>query len=273
MSKVNNRYEKLADIDKYCYFVRAGGKSLDYEIACLPHFHKNREFLFCLQGPQEVVINGQKLIVEAGDIVYVDEFEIHSYSNCKNAEAYILVLSASCFVLFDQNFVNQRLPRLMRKTNKTEEIFSLIKEWNSVHRKEKFVEDHYKTLVNSNRLFLLLFEEYGTEKRNDLSNKTNIVNILNYIDEHYNENINMEMIAKRFGFTKQYFSKTFNAHLGENFRSYLNNLRINNFLQIKERVGKSETIIKIAFDCGFNSEATFYRAYKSYLEKIKVKEI
>ncbi|MBQ8395269.1 MAG: AraC family transcriptional regulator [Clostridia bacterium] len=273
MGNGTNYYEKIADIDRYCYFVRSGETfrdELKHEIACLPHFHKNREFLFCLQGPQEVIISGQKIIAESGDIIYVDDFEVHSYSNCKNAEAYMLVLSSCYFDLFDQCFVNQRLPRLMRNADKNARIFSIVEDWKNSYRKEKYVEDYYQIMVNGNRLFLAMMEEYGTQKRSDSLNKMNIINILNYIDAHYNEDLNVETIARHFGFTKQYFARIFNAYLGENFRSYLNDLRVNKFLQIRKRVGKQETVMKIALDCGFNSEATFYRAYKNYLKNKNV---
>ena len=276
MSTGKHYYEKIADMDKYCYFVRSGemhAAGLKHEIACLPHFHKNREFLFCLRGPQEVIINGQKIVLKSGDIVHVDEFEVHSYSNCKHAEAFILVLSSCYFELFDKNYTGRRLPRLMCSADKNASIFAIVEEWKSVYRKDKYVEDYYKILVNSNRLFLEMAQQYGTEKRHDSPSKMDMVNILDYIDKHYNENINVEMIARHFGFTRQYFARIFNERLGENFRSYLNNLRISKFLQIRSQVGKSETALKIALDCGFNSEATFYRAYKSYFESIGAKEI
>ena len=191
MGTGTNYYEKIADTDRYCYFVRSGETFRDeikHEIACLPHFHKNREFLFCLQGPQEVIISGQKIIAESGDIIYVDDFEVHSYSNCKNAEAYMLVLSSCYFELFDQNFTSQRLPRLMRNADKNAKIFSIIEEWKKNYHKEKYVEDYYKIMVNANRLFLALTEEYGTEKRSDSLNKMNIINILNYIAERWGAN-------------------------------------------------------------------------------------
>ena len=162
MGTGTNYYEKIADTDRYCYFVKSGETfrdELKHEIACLPHFHKNREFLFCLQGPQEVIISGQKIIAESGDIIYVDDFEVHSYSNCKNAEAYMLVLSSCYFELFDQNFTNQRLPRLMRNADKNAGIFPIIEEWKKNYRKEKYVEDYYKIMVNANRLFLALVEK------------------------------------------------------------------------------------------------------------------
>ena len=152
----------------------------------------------------------------------------------------------------------------MRNADKNAKIFSIIEEWKKNYHKEKYVEDYYKIMVNANRLFLALTEEYGTEKRSDSLNKMNIINILNYIDAHYNEDLNVEMIARHFGFTKQYFARIFNAYLGENFRSYLNDLRVNKFLQIRKRVGKQETVIKIALDCGFADRYAFSKAFKKY---------
>lgn len=276
MAKTTNYYEKIADVDKYCYFVKSGDPfrdEINYEIACLPHFHKNREFLFCVKGPQEVVVGGQKIIAEAGDIVYVDDYEVHSYSNCKNAEAYMLVLSSCYFEVFDGSFPAQRLPRLMNDSEKNAKIFQLVKEWKKDYRQDKHLQDYYSIWVNSNRLLLAMEEAYGTERRGDVLSRMNIINILSYIDEHYKEDIQAEQIARHFGFTKQYFARIFNNYLGENFRSYLNNLRINKFLQAKREIGKRETVIQIALDCGFNSEATFYRAYKHYRENQAVKDI
>ena len=62
--------------------------------------------------------------------------------------------------------------------------------------------------------FKALMEEYGVEKRTASLNRMNIVNILQYIDEHYQEDLNVEQIAKHFGFTKQYFAKIFNNSSG-----------------------------------------------------------
>ena len=269
MREKSNYYEKIADIDGYCYFVKSGDVfrgDVKYEIACLPHYHKNREFLFCVQGPQEVIIGGQKIVAETGDIIYVDDFEVHSYLNCKNTQAYMLVLSSCYFELFDKSFGSLRLPRLMRSEDKNQKIFEIVKEWKESLRKYNNADNYYNIFVNSNRLFLALIEKYELEKRDESLNKMHVVNILKYIDEHYSEDIGAESVARHFGFTKQYFAKVFNAHLGENFRSYLNNLRISKFLQLRNQKNKGKTVIEIAMGCGFNSEATFYRAYKNYID-------
>ena len=265
-------HEKLADINGYAYFVKSGERSvgeLKHNIACHPHFHKSREFLFCTKGSIEVIVGGENIAVHEGDIIFVDEFEVHSYDNCDDAEAYMLVLGSGFFDVFDKKFSKKRFPRLMRNANQNKKIIAMIEEWKLHFRKEKYVEDFYPIFVNSNRLFLNLMEEYGIEERMISLNKVNIIDVLRYIDEHSSEDIDAEMIAGKFGITKEYFSKMINFYLGENFRTYLNNLRLSKFLQLREEVGKEETVVKLAMDVGFNSEATFYRVYRKYLNDNK----
>ena len=49
--------------------------------------------------------------------------------------------------------------------------------------------------------------------------------------------------------------------MGESFRNYLNRIRI---MRFEELAGKTEnqSVMNIAMDCGFESMATFYRAYR-----------
>ena len=125
-------YEKYADVDKYCYFVEANEPSiagLVHEIACYPHFHKNVEFLFVTKGVQHAIIAGEKVVAEAGDILYVDTFEPHSFADDKGVEGYILVVSLWYVDCFQKMFEQQHFPRVMRDKEQNASIFAFIQEW------------------------------------------------------------------------------------------------------------------------------------------------
>jgi YesN/AraC family two-component response regulator len=73
-------------------------------------------------------------------------------------------------------------------------------------------------------------------------------------------------------------SATINQVLGKNFNDYINGLRIDEFIQ-KYRADRARryTLLSLALDSGFNSKATFNRAFKKikgsspqeYLDKAK----
>ena len=50
--------------------------------------------------------------------------------------------------------------------------------------------------------------------------------------------------------------------MGESFRSYLNRIRVYKFQELYRERGENTSIIHLAFECGFGSQSTFYRAYK-----------
>ena len=52
----------------------------------------------------------------------------------------------------------------------------------------------------------------------------------------------------------------------ENWKGYINRLRVRHAEQLL-RKNKTETILQIAFTCGFDSIHTFYRAYKKEFGK------
>jgi AraC-like DNA-binding protein len=75
--------------------------------------------------------------------------------------------------------------------------------------------------------------------------------------------LSLTHVAKRLATNPSFLSKIINQGFQLNFNDFINNYRIN---AVKEMLAKGEhkkqTLLGIAFDCGFNSKATFNRAFK-----------
>ena len=95
-------------------------------------------------------------------------------------------------------------------------------------------------------------------KPKDLHNL--IMEILLYINQHYNENFTLESLASRYNYSPKYFSELFNKNVGCNLTTYINNVRIDKALLQLNDPNNKESITSVAFAHGFNSLATFYRA-------------
>lgn len=60
-------------------------------------------------------------------------------------------------------------------------------------------------------------------------------------------------------------SAAINSNFGKNFNDFVNEFRVEEFKkQIKLPENQHYTLLAIAFDCGFNSKATFNRAFKKF---------
>jgi AraC-like DNA-binding protein len=75
--------------------------------------------------------------------------------------------------------------------------------------------------------------------------------------------LNLTVLSQHTGIAAKTISAVLNQHLNTSFNEFVNQYRITEF---KKRVLEADlqhlTITGIAFDCGFNSQATFQRAFK-----------
>ncbi len=70
-------------------------------------------------------------------------------------------------------------------------------------------------------------------------------------------------IAKKLNTNISFLSKAINNSFNCNFNDLVNGYRVNAFVDLVNKgEHKKQTILSLAFECGFNSKATFYRAFK-----------
>ncbi|MFC5282715.1 helix-turn-helix domain-containing protein [Pedobacter alpinus] len=75
-------------------------------------------------------------------------------------------------------------------------------------------------------------------------------------------------IAEKLATNSVILSKAVNQQFGMNFNDFINQYRVNAVIErIKDPKFKNQTLLAIAFDAGFNSKATFNRAFKKFTNK------
>ncbi len=75
--------------------------------------------------------------------------------------------------------------------------------------------------------------------------------------------LSLSELAKRLKTNTSILSAVINQCFGKNFNDFVNEYRISEFEQLsKSKDYKNLTILAIAYDCGFNSKATFNRSVK-----------
>ena len=159
------------------------------------------------------------------------------------------------------NPVNSTIPFKFSESN-NHQIF-LLSENNSAIEEESVIDIDYETFseTNSNEIDLW---------------KSKIQTLIQYESLYNNPELTLSDIAKKLDTNVSIISKTINQGFRMNFNDFINNYRIE---EIKKAFDNDEhkksTLLGIAFDCGFNSKATFNRAFKKntgfspkqYLEK------
>lgn len=248
-------YLSEADVSRQIYIKE------DPEFATVGHFHEGVELVAIVRGEVNAYCFTQKETIHEGEIFFADSFACHHYDALSpNCLAIVIVLSREYTKLFRELYAGKTFPAYMKDREKNKEIISLMRVW---------LEDKKKSFLRNvgycNLLFSKITEAYSLIDYEEKKDKNISIKLLQYINDHYLEDVSLTKVAASLGYSKEYCSKIFYEAVGMCFRDYLNFLRIrqaNEYISTKRQ--HKMTTTEIAYQCGFKSMATFYRAQKAF---------
>ena len=83
-----------------------------------------------------------------------------------------------------------------------------------------------------------------------------------------NPDLNLQELAGQLGISPGTLSKVINGLLGKNFNDFVNEYRVQEAkVRLADPQNSHLSILGIAFECGFNSKATFNRAFRKYAQQ------
>ena len=87
-----------------------------------------------------------------------------------------------------------------------------------------------------------------------------MLQIMNYIDEHICQHINLASAAKQAGMSESTFSRRFSRWNGISFKQYITEKKIQHAITLLQSTNR--TMLDIALESGFNSVSGFYDAFQ-----------
>ena len=99
--------------------------------------------------------------------------------------------------------------------------------------------------------------DYIPEKNHEIIKKA-----IQYISQHFSEDLTLEQVAGHIHLNAAYFSSMFKQSTGSSFKEYLNMVRIE---ESKRLLANTDyTIIDIAIAAGFEDQSYFSKVFKKY---------
>jgi AraC family transcriptional regulator len=118
------------------------------------------------------------------------------------------------------------------------------------------------------RVFLTkLISRYGLEQEEDYAfskafTSQHYKRVLDYVAEHFNETITVEELAREAGLSTYYFSRLFKKTIGKSPHQFVMSYRVE---QARKQLRQtSDTLVDIAYRCGFSDQAHFTRVFKQH---------
>jgi AraC-like DNA-binding protein len=97
------------------------------------------------------------------------------------------------------------------------------------------------------------------------SSKTKLLELMETEKPYLDSQLTLKELSKKLGVNTSVLSHTINKGFNKNFNDFINEYRIEEVKKIlRSEDANDETFLSIAFDCGFNSKATFNRSFKKF---------
>jgi AraC-like DNA-binding protein len=240
------------------------------------HWHEQFEILYLEQGEALIHCNCHVYQVKAGDLMIINNNEMHCGETlCKHLIYYIVKVDLN-FLLSSQvdlcqtKYINPLLQGRIRFQNHitendqlAEQIQKIVKEYT---QQEIGCELAIKEYIY--HIIVLLLRQFKQELSNnngyDRQQKgmNQLRTVLEYIDRHYNENISLTKLANLANMSNQHFCRIFKGTTGKRPVDYINYLRINKAVTFLSETNLN--ISEVAMAVGFDDSNYFSRLFKKY---------
>ena len=233
------------------------------------HEHEDLEIILCLQNNYTIIMPEKTFVLKEGDILFIPPHSMHELVAPEEGARFILLFNLSLL----NNFHNPKpiydflskpiLYRLREKQHLYVSAYASILNMVRLYFSDNPMAECaiYSELLNL--LYIICEEEQpqitSLDNTKQIEGFDKFVTILDYIDNNYREELSLEDVAKKAGFSKYHFSRLFKQYANTTFYDYLSNKRI---AVATDLLMKNVPVTDIAFQTGFNNLTTFCRCFK-----------
>ena len=256
------------------------------------HHHGAMEVILCVENNYTVIANGKTFHLNVGDILLIPPHMLHKIICDSDGARFIFMFNVDSFSIFEDwqtlnpIFMDAYFCSATSRPNIYQEIYASFMNMVDIYfSNDIFWEINlYSILMRCISVIgkdHFISTEAGTDILNNYKHREHyekFVNLLNYIDANYQEDLTLEQVANYIGFSKYHFSRLFKQHTNTTFYDYLSHKRIQ---AAQSLLTMDIPITDIAFQTGFNNLTTFCRCFKKvtncspseYRNKFRVEQV
>lgn len=245
------------------------------------HIHNAAELLYVKEGSYLISLDDVPYEIGEGDLILFCSGAIHhgvTHGMPRNSH-YVIKIPPSLFIdsskregvrvamRFAVNHASRRC--LWRKDELSgSEVERVLGELISEYEGKRYASEIAIRLKIMELLLAIMREDAPTVSGTTaLSDRTaeQIYDVMNVVSKRFYEDIDERALAREYGMSYCYFSRSFKRVTGMTFKSYLNRTRISRAERLLMK--NDSTISEIASACGYNSVSYFISVYRTLTGK------
>lgn len=240
------------------------------------HWHSELEIIFVHSGSASYYINQDKFQSQAGSIFFIQPSAMHAIHPIGNNEEtstrlkiHLDNLGRQIIEPFSQRYIQPLhsghfyLTPCIQPTDKAyTEIKECLQSLYSIIQEEGIYFDIMIKAKLHELLYLLFKHRYVNRHYTDdtYQKYQKLKELIRFLQEHYAEKINIDLLAQKFGYSRNHFMSIFKQHTGSSCVNFLLQLRLNKACEAL--IQSNLSISEIAQNVGFENLSNFNRQFK-----------
>lgn len=237
------------------------------------HWHEEMELISVVSGTGIITVQAERFEVHGGDLILIPPQTVHSIEQLDGERMEYFNILFQLSLLEAEHGVSKYI-RPLYSHSKTLPFYlpqgdalneNLAFPVAELIRNRKRVDSDYTLMIRAN-LYTILY--HIVHERLDGSvdtvpmdtNYDKLKVILEYLREHYSEEITVQQVADMCGFSGSHFMKLFRELTGTSFVQYVKHLRLDAAARQLRETGRR--IGEIAEEVGFSNLSYFTRAFE-----------
>lgn len=254
------RSERIGELDFY----------IEKQVSKAPihnmHHHRSFELYLLVKGQREYFIEDRFFTVDEGDLVFIPRTVFHRTAGEGGLRFLVHFSERFLETYFTPAALHpllENLPFVYRgEESQKAQLQSVLNAMLAETARADAEQTPADQLLLAGNLYRLLFTMcYGsnTYLPRDHADER-ITQIIQYINENYNNISDIETIARRFYISKYHLCRFFKKNLGIPLVTYLNTIKIREACAMIKN-GRTN-LTEVAMGCGFNSSSYFCKVFK-----------
>ncbi|WP_218964338.1 helix-turn-helix domain-containing protein [Bacillus sp. AFS031507] len=233
----------------------------------VPRVNKGIQFILVISGKLLIETSSRFYHMVENDLLVINRNQLYQVQGSENNRVMILTISDAFMDHHYGDYRNRRFDCYSREIDLGREdmIFSIRKLLANVMISYYRQDESYRIEVKSYICQMLLilirsFKEEGSVLEKMDTGDLRLSQIIDYMEENYDQMITLEEIAKKFFLSTGYLSRYFKQKMGMGFSRFLMNIRLKH--SMKDLLYTSDSISQIAMNNGFpntKSLSTFFK--------------
>lgn len=227
-----------------------------------PHMHDSAELIFCINGKGTSTILNEKYDVESGDLILLNP----------NTPHYEISDITYPLEFFFVGFTGFKLPDLPDNTLINSKCCPIQKTGGLKNQFEIYFRELVKETIYCQKNYIhiakamtfsilaLIMRIFNIESNDGKRISPHSIRIKEYIDENFSTDLNLSQLSSAVYISHYYISHLFKADIGISPMQYLLRKRISHAKELLSLT--SDSISKIALECGYDDPAYFSQIFK-----------